>query len=141
MPRNQNRRFRRPAVPAESATKPDASEKEYRAPTVGLEDKIFTVGTTADAAKFEMVKDELGKHFATQPWSDGADAAMAFETLTEPSYLERREPDIPAKFITNADGGNKKEEDPEYEVKLLRYKMQISKYGRDLDEWSKNVKS
>ena len=66
------------------------SEKEYRAPTVELEDKIFTVGTTADAAKFEMVKEELGKHFATQPWSAGADAAMAFETLTEPSYLELR---------------------------------------------------
>ena len=55
MPRNQNRRFWRPAVPAESATKSDANEKEYCAPTVGLEDKIFTVGTTADAAKFEMV--------------------------------------------------------------------------------------
>ena len=70
MPRYQNRRFRQPVVPAESATKSDANEKEYRAPTVGSEDKIFTVGTTADAAKFEMVKEELGKHFATQPWSD-----------------------------------------------------------------------
>ena len=59
MPRNQNRRFRQPAVPAESTTKPDANEKEYRAPTVGLEDKIFTVGTTAGAAKFEMVKEEV----------------------------------------------------------------------------------
>ena len=56
--------------------------------------KIFTVGTTADAMKVDMVKEELGKHFATQPWSDGADAAMVFETLTEPSYLEPREPDI-----------------------------------------------
>jgi len=104
-----------------------------------LEDKIFTVGTTADAAKFEMVKDELGKHFATQPWSDGADAAMAFKTLTMPLYLEPREPDIPVKFVIGAD--DKSKEDPEYEVKLLRYKMQISKYGRDLDEWSKNVKN
>ena len=105
-----------------------------------MEDKIFTVGTTADAAKFEMVKDELGKHFSTQPWSDGADAAMAFETLTEPLYLEPMEPDIPAKFVIGADDKSTKE-DPEYEVKLLRYKMQISKYGRDLDEWSKNVKN
>ena len=68
MPRNQNRRFRWPAVQAESATKtPDTNEKEYRAPTVGLEDNIFTVGTTADAAKFEMVKEKLDKHFPTQP--------------------------------------------------------------------------
>ena len=48
----------------------------YQAPTVELEDKIFAVGTTADAAKFERVKEELGKHFATHPRSDGSDAAM-----------------------------------------------------------------
>ena len=83
MPRNQNRRFRRPVVQAESTKKTlDASEKEYHAPTIGLEDKIFTVGTTTDAAKFKMVKEELGKHFTNQPWSDGANDAMAFETLT-----------------------------------------------------------
>ena len=57
---NQNRRFRRPAAQAEPvAESPDANEKEYYAPTVGLEDKIFTIGTTVDAAKFEMVKKEL----------------------------------------------------------------------------------
>ena len=134
MPRNQNRRFRRPAVPAESATESDVSEKEYRAPTIGLEDNIFTVGTTADAVTFEMVKEELGKHFVTQPWSDGADAAMAFETLTEPSYLEPCEPDITVKFIVGMDDVST--QDPEYEVKLMRYKMQILKYGRELDEWS-----
>ena len=54
---------------------------EFQAPTVGLEDKIFTIGTTADAAQFEVVKEELGKHFATQSWSDGVDAAMVFDTL------------------------------------------------------------
>ena len=65
MTRYQNRRSKRSATPAEPATKvPDTNA--FRAPTVGLEDKIFTIGTTADAAKFEVVKDELGKHFATQ---------------------------------------------------------------------------
>ena len=64
---------------------------------------------------------------------------MAFDTITEPSYIEPREPDIPVKFDIGVD--NKSEEDPEYEVKLLCYKMQISKYGRKLDEWSKNVKN
>ena len=39
---------------------------EYQASTVGLEDKIFTISSTLDAAKFEMIKEELGKHFATQ---------------------------------------------------------------------------
>eukprot|EP00957_Ditylum_brightwellii_P153298 11666704-Ditylum_brightwellii.AAC.1 len=27
---------------------------------------------------------------------------------------------------------------PKYKVKLMRYKMQISKYGREIDEWSKS---
>ena len=70
-----------------------------RAPTVELEDKIFTIGTTADAAKFEVVKEELGKHFATQSWSDGVDAAMSFDTLTEPSYHEPEEPEFPLKMM------------------------------------------
>ena len=64
MPRYQNRRARRSAPQAEPTVKaPDTNT--FRAPTVGLEDKIFTIGTTADAAKFEVVKEELGKHFAT----------------------------------------------------------------------------
>ena len=49
------------AVPATTT-----SANEYRAPTVGLEDLVFTIGKTKDAARFEVVKEELGKHFATQ---------------------------------------------------------------------------
>ena len=64
---------------------------------------------------------------------------MAFETLTEPSYLEPQEPDIPVKFIVGTDDVST--QDPEYEVKLMCYAMQISKYGRELDKWSKNVKN
>ena len=70
-----------------------------------------------DASKSETVKEELGKHFATQSWSDGADATAAFETLTQPVYDEPAEPDIPERYIA-ADGGNS-EEDPAYEVKLM----------------------
>ena len=76
-----------------------ADTNEFRAPTVGLEDKIFTMGTTADTAKLEVVKEELGKHFATQSWSDRVDAAIAFDTLTELSYDKPREPEFPVKMI------------------------------------------
>ena len=62
------------------------------------------IGTTADAAKFEVVKEELGKHFATQSWSDGVDAAMAFDTLIEPSYHEPEEPGFPLKMMYGVDG-------------------------------------
>ena len=76
-----HRRERRSAA-AEAAEKAPVAT-EYRAPTARLEDKVFTIGSTLDAAKFETVKEELGKHFATQTWSDGANAAIAFETLVE----------------------------------------------------------
>ena len=111
----------------------------FRAPTVGLEDRIFTIGTTADTEKFEVVKEELGKHFATQSWSDGVDAAIAFDTLTEPSYHEPDEPEFPLKMMDGVDG--KKVEDPEYEAKLIRYRMHAQKYARCDDEYSKLVKS
>ena len=132
-----HRRTRRPA--AAEPTTADPFMTEYRAPTVGLEDKVFTIRSALDAAKFETVKEELGKHFATQSWSDGADAVTEFETLTQPVYNELADPDIPKRYIA-ADGG-KSEEDPAYEVKLIRYKMQISKYARDHDEWTKSVKN
>ena len=113
MTKYQNRRSRRSAPQAEPATKvPDTNA--FRAPTVGLEDKIFTIGTTADAAKFEVVKEELGKHFATQSWNDGVDAAVAFDTLIEPSYDEPDEPEFPLKMMVGVDG--KKVEDPVYEA-------------------------
>ena len=91
----QHRRARRPAV---TKPAPALSATEYWAPTVGLEDQVFTIGSTKYASKFELLKEGLGKHFATQSWIDGTDAAMAFETLTEPIYNELAEPVIPEQF-------------------------------------------
>ena len=138
MTRYQNRGARRSAPQAEPAVKaPDTNE--FWAPTVGLEDKIFTIGTTTDTAKFEVVKEELGKHFATQSWSDGVDAIMAFDTLTEPSYDEPEESEFPQKMIDGV--GDKKVEDSEYEVKLMRYRIHATKYARCDNEYAKLVKS
>ena len=137
MPR-YNRRTRWSAA-AEPAKKAPVT-KEFLAPAVGLEDKVFTVGSTMDAARFEVVKKELDKHFATQPWSDGANVTMALYTLTEPLYNEPEELDIPERFITTTVGGESTE-DPAYEVTLMRHKMQISKYACSHNEWSKNKKN
>ena len=90
-----------------------------------------------DAAKFEVVKEELGKHFATQSWIDGADAAMAFETLTEPTYDVPAEPVIPEQF---SEEGDNSVEDPEYESKYLHSRMQLTMYTRNHDEWARNAK-
>ena len=138
MPRYQNRCARRSAPQAEPATK-HSDTNVLQAPTVGLEDRIFTIGTTADAAKFEVVKEELGKHFATQPLSDGANTVMAFETLTEPSYHEPEEPEFPLKMMDGV--GDEKVEDPEYEAKLMRYMILCSKYACRDNECSKFVKN
>ena len=96
MGRYQHLRARRPAV---TEPAPDPSATEYQAPTVGLEDQVFTIGSTKDAANFELLK-----------WSDGADSAMAFETLTEPMHDEPAKPVMPERFYNYKD---KSVEDPE----------------------------
>ena len=55
-------------------TSASMSTTEYHTPTVGLEDQVFNFGKEKDAAKFEVVKEELGKKFATQTWNNGDDA-------------------------------------------------------------------
>ena len=40
-----------------AATSDTTSTTEYRAPTVGLEDHVFTFGKGRDATKFEVVKE------------------------------------------------------------------------------------
>ena len=87
---------------------------------MGLEDKIFTIGTTADAAKFEVVKEELGKHFATQSWNDGVDTAVAFDKLIELSYDEPEEPDFPLKMMVDDEGKSTGKEDHEYDAKVAQ---------------------
>ena len=66
-----------------AATSDTKSTTEYRSLTVGLEDQVFTFGKTKDAAKFEVVKEELGKNFSNQTCNNVADATRAFETSKE----------------------------------------------------------
>ena len=67
-----------PRRPAAAAPANSTATNEYRIPTAGLEGMVFTIGKTKDAACFEVVKEELVKHFATQSLSDTEDAAQAF---------------------------------------------------------------
>ena len=60
--------------PAAAAVSDTTIKIEYCAPTVGLEDQVLTFGKAKDASMFEIVKEELGKHFSTQTWNNGADA-------------------------------------------------------------------
>ena len=48
-----------------AVTSATTSTTKYHGPTVGLEDQVFTCGKSKDSDKFKVVKEELGKHFAT----------------------------------------------------------------------------
>ena len=78
-----------------AATSATTSTTDYRYPTVGLEDQIFIFGKAKDASKLEVVKEELGKHFATQTWNNGSDYLRAFETSKESIYIKPNEPPLP----------------------------------------------
>ena len=131
MVRYNHRRNRRSAAAEPAAKAPVATE--YRAPTGGLEEKVFTIGSTLDAAKFETVKEELGKHFATQSWSDRADAVMAFEMLVEPQYDEPVQPEPPIRVAG--------EDMMDFEVKLVTYKMAANRFAKAHEEWTKSLKN
>ena len=122
----------RPKIKVYQAKNPDVaadysttSMTEYCAPTVGLEDHVFTFGKAKYAAKLEIVKEKLGKTFSTQNWNNGADSAQAFDTSNEPVYINPTEPPLLTQFvkITNTDSTIRSKEDPEYESKDQRYKM------------------
>ena len=80
------------------------------------------------------MKEELGKHFATESWSDMADAAQACEVPEEPNYDEPTKPELPLHLLKNEtlDRVEKDSvEDPEYKSKSQRYRMLINLYSSD----------
>ena len=81
--------------PAAAVAYATTSTAQHRAPTVGLDNQVSTFGKAKDASMFEIVKEELGKHFSTQTWNNGADATQAFETLKEPVYIDPTESALP----------------------------------------------
>ena len=51
-----NRKFHHYKKPVAAAASATTIMKEYRAPTVSLEDQVFIFGKAKEAAKFEIVK-------------------------------------------------------------------------------------
>ena len=89
-----NRKLYHAKKPAAAEASDNTSTTDYRAPTFGLEDQFFTFGKAKYAAKFEVVKEELGKQFSTQTWNDGDDSARAFETSKDPVYIDPTDPPL-----------------------------------------------
>ena len=109
---------------------------------------VFTIGTSKDAFRFEVVNKELGKQLATQSWSDGVDAERAFKIFEEPIYNKPTEPELLLRLLKQEPVigtygvvvESPQVEDPEYKSKSHRYRIHISMYSRDHDEWKRSVK-
>ena len=65
------RKYRQKKLARATAAKAVGSSG-FRAPTSGLEDAVFTVGKTRDAAVFGETKSALAKHVGVQSWRGAA---------------------------------------------------------------------
>ena len=66
----------------------NASTTNYRAPTVGYEDQVFSHGTTKAAAMFTVVLTKLARMVSLQSWAGATIAGQAMEKLEEPKLIE-----------------------------------------------------
>ena len=69
-----------------------SAANEYTAPTSGLENVLFTRGTTRDAARFTDTLNKLARHVEIQAWSQSAVTAKAMIDLVAPSWTEPTKP-------------------------------------------------
>jgi predicted Fe-S protein YdhL (DUF1289 family) len=65
---------------------------EFKAPTSGLEDKVFKVGDAKDAADFADVKKAIGRYCGVNFKSGGNMAQQAIEKLVEPTIEDPKDP-------------------------------------------------
>ena len=65
-----------------------AGTTKFTAPTSGLEDMYFTLGTAKNAAKFEDTVSKLARHVGTLPWPQSLVAPKAISTLQTPEFVE-----------------------------------------------------
>ena len=73
-------------------SKPDKVKSEHTAPTPGLNNVVFTFGSTKDAAEFAERKSKLSRYIGTQTWHYASKAALAMETMLAPVYIEPPRP-------------------------------------------------
>ena len=69
-----------------------AAANEYMAPTSGLENVLFTRGTTRDAARFTDTLNKLAMHLGIQAWSQSTVTSKALIKLVAPSWTEPTKP-------------------------------------------------
>ena len=63
---------------------PKAGGSTYQASTTGLGDKLYIMGTTNAAAKFDETREALARHVAQQSWPGAGRAGKAYEEMSWP---------------------------------------------------------
>ena len=95
------------------------------APTVGMEEIFFTIGSTMDAAKFKVTKLKLSRYIHAN-WKEGrADVGRALKDLMAPDYKEPMDP-------TPEQEANR--------VFMIKWEGVYKAYKRNKDQWDENVK-
>ena len=74
---------------------PKAGHSAFQAPTKGLEDKVFTMGTVEAAATFDEVREQLARHIAQQSWAGAGRAGKAFDEMQWPPSTAPARPLLP----------------------------------------------
>ena len=70
------------------STGESVSAANYRAPSVGYEDQVFSHGTTKAAATFTVVLTKLARMVSLHSWAGDTIAGRAMEKLEEPTLIE-----------------------------------------------------
>ena len=84
--------------------KPEKAKSEHTAPTPGLNNVVFTFGSTKDAAEFAETKSKLSRYIGTQTWRYASEAALAMEMMVAPVYTEPPRPVREYKSTTDSTG-------------------------------------
>ena len=84
--------------------KPEKAKSEHTAPTPGLNNVVFTFGSTKDAAEFAETKSKLSRYIGTQTWRYASEAALAMEMMVAPVYTEPPRPVREYESTTDSNG-------------------------------------
>ena len=150
----RNQRSRRTSSGVTAAVPGD----NFTAPTSGLDDVIFTQGTTIDAARYADTVSKLAQHLGTQTWSQSTVTTKATIEMVQPVFVM---PVRPARmyYVASAAGAVagahrvgtedrfgvegttenvKVVNDLDWRLDLEEYMVAKKKHTRDLEAWTKN---
>ena len=108
---------------------PPAMEK-FKAPTTGLTDVYFTMGTNEDAANFNDTKKRLARHVGTCNYRGAAASSLVTETMTPRIFTTSKRPYEP----TFKDEDKVKFSGGQEKLSIINYGFIMANYIKDPKE-------